>query len=69
MDGVVSVLPNTKFQPHTTRSWDFMGLTRNLSLRYPNQGNVIVGVLDTGKKFTLFFNCLNIFVIFVIVNV
>ncbi|KAJ0964120.1 hypothetical protein J5N97_029242 [Dioscorea zingiberensis] len=48
MDEVVSVMPNLKFQTHTTRSWDFMGLTSNLSLGFPTQRNVIVGVIDTG---------------------
>ncbi|XP_077247540.1 cucumisin-like [Tasmannia lanceolata] len=49
MEGVVSVLPNTKLHLHTTRSWDFMGLTQTLSGRYYGQeGNIIVGMLDTG---------------------
>ncbi|RVW26973.1 Cucumisin [Vitis vinifera] len=29
MDGVVSVLPNSMLELHTTRSWDFMGFTQS----------------------------------------
>ncbi|XP_058106321.1 cucumisin-like [Magnolia sinica] len=47
MEGVVSILPNTKLQLHTTRSWDFTGLPQNY-LNLPHEGDVIVGVLDTG---------------------
>lgn len=28
MDGVVSAIPNRKLKLHTTRSWDFTGLTQ-----------------------------------------
>ncbi|KAF8380348.1 hypothetical protein HHK36_027833 [Tetracentron sinense] len=47
MEGVVSVLPNTILKLHTTRSWDFMGFTQN-HLAGPHEGDVIVGLLDTG---------------------
>ncbi|KAF8380351.1 hypothetical protein HHK36_027836 [Tetracentron sinense] len=47
MEGVVSVLPNTILKLHTTRSWDFMGFTQN-HLGGPHEGDVIVGLLDTG---------------------
>lgn len=50
MGEVVSVLPNTKLKLHTTRSWDFIGLTQNRTLRLPTESDVIVGVLDTGKN-------------------
>ncbi|XP_038979852.1 cucumisin-like [Phoenix dactylifera] len=48
MDGVVSVLPNTIIKLHTTKSWDFMGLTLGGTVRFPSEGDVIVGLLDTG---------------------
>nr|XP_010919429.2 cucumisin [Elaeis guineensis] len=48
MDGVVSVLPNTMLELHTTKSWDFMGLTIGRNLRRPTKADVIVGLLDTG---------------------
>ncbi|XP_058106320.1 cucumisin-like, partial [Magnolia sinica] len=46
-DRVVSVLPNTKLQLHTTRSWEFMGLPQN-RFYLPPERDIIVGVLDTG---------------------
>ncbi|XP_022922127.1 cucumisin-like [Cucurbita moschata] len=48
MKGVISVFPNGKKQLHTTRSWDFMGLSQQAS-RVPSvESDIIVGVLDTG---------------------
>nr|DAD41066.1 TPA_asm: hypothetical protein HUJ06_015389 [Nelumbo nucifera] len=48
MDGVLSVFPSRTLQLHTTRSWNFMGLTAKTK-RQPNaESDVIVGVLDTG---------------------
>lgn len=47
MDGVVSVIPNDIFKLHTTRSWDFVGFPQD-RLGSPYEGDVIVGVLDTG---------------------
>lgn len=47
-DGVVSVLPNTILKLHTTKSWDFMGVTIGGTLRLPTEADVIVGLLDTG---------------------
>jgi hypothetical protein len=47
MEGVISVIPNHKLQLHTTRSWDFLGFTKG-KVGIPQQGNVIVGLLDTG---------------------
>lgn len=44
MEGVVSVFPNTKLKLHTTRSWEFMGLTE--SFTGPYDGDVIIGMLD-----------------------
>ncbi|KAL6005540.1 hypothetical protein ACLOJK_006107 [Asimina triloba] len=48
MDGVVSVMPNTKLQLHTTRSWDFMGFPLNRSTHPAHEGDIIVGLLDSG---------------------
>lgn len=48
MEGVVSVIPNHKLKLHTTRSWDFMGFSKG-QLGAPVEGEVIVGLLDTGK--------------------
>jgi hypothetical protein len=58
----VSVKPNTYHQVHTTRSWDFLGISygqqpSSLSsssrlLRKAKYGeDVIVGVIDTGSDF------------------
>lgn len=48
MEGVVSVLPNTMLELHTTRSWDFMGLTES-HVEDSRGGDVIIGMLDTGQ--------------------
>ncbi|XP_068641944.1 cucumisin-like [Aristolochia californica] len=48
MDGVVSVLPNRIFKLHTTRSWDFTGLPQTQSGGSSGQGDIIVGLIDTG---------------------
>lgn len=48
MEGVVSVIPNHILKLHTTRSWDFMGISKD-TVGPPKEGNVIVGLLDTGK--------------------
>ncbi|PON64043.1 Subtilase [Trema orientale] len=47
MEGVISVIPNRKFQLHTTRSWDFVGLSKS-KLSGSQEGDVIIGLLDTG---------------------
>ncbi|KAK2641552.1 hypothetical protein Ddye_023315 [Dipteronia dyeriana] len=59
MEGVISVFEGRTLKLHTTRSWDFLGLTLNgidddhdqptpLQLAYGN--DIIVGVLDTESK-------------------
>lgn len=52
MEGVVSVFKSKMFELHTTRSWDFMGLTLDNDRATPMQlayGNdVIVGIFDSG---------------------
>jgi hypothetical protein len=53
---VASVKPNTYHEPHTTRSWDFLGLgdsqqppEQNGLLQKANYGeDVIIGVIDSG---------------------
>ncbi|KAG8381589.1 hypothetical protein BUALT_Bualt06G0137200 [Buddleja alternifolia] len=52
LPGVIKVLPNQLYKLHTTRSWDYLGLssssTTNL-LHDSNQGDgAIIGVIDTG---------------------
>lgn len=45
---VLLIFPSTTYQLHTTRSWDFMGVTENV-LRDPTvESDMIIGVLDTG---------------------
>ncbi|CAD5188196.1 unnamed protein product [Musa acuminata subsp. malaccensis] len=46
--GVISVFPSRKLKPHTTRSWDFLGLTRDLQRKQSTGTDIIVGMLDTG---------------------
>ncbi|XP_058208208.1 cucumisin-like [Rhododendron vialii] len=49
MEGVVSVFPNEQMKLHTTRSWDFLGLTDQQAPRAPAiESDIIVGMLDTG---------------------
>ncbi|KAF8413088.1 hypothetical protein HHK36_001064 [Tetracentron sinense] len=47
MEGVVSVLPNTVLKLHTTRSWEFLGLTDS-HVGGSYGGDIIIGVIDTG---------------------
>ncbi|CAK9169086.1 unnamed protein product [Ilex paraguariensis] len=52
MEGVISVMPNRILKLHTTKSWDFMGLSKD-NLGGPHEGDVIVGLLDTGKDINI----------------
>ncbi|KAA3464505.1 cucumisin-like [Gossypium australe] len=47
MDGVVRVIPNHILKLHTTRSWDFLGLSQS-NVGDQLQGDVVIGLLDTG---------------------
>ncbi|KAL3499426.1 hypothetical protein ACH5RR_038519 [Cinchona calisaya] len=47
MEGVASVFPNRIFKLQTTRSWDFMNFCNN-KVEPSQEGNVIIGLLDTG---------------------
>lgn len=48
--GVISVIPEVRYELHTTRTPEFLGLekTSTLSLASGKQSEVVVGVLDTG---------------------
>lgn len=48
MDEVVSIFPNRYHKPHTTKSWEFIGLTPNSRRNSKVESNIIVGLLDTG---------------------
>ncbi|MCD9641448.1 hypothetical protein HAX54_027633 [Datura stramonium] len=52
LPGVVRVIQNSRYKAHTSRSWDFLGLSNNDSsnlLNKTKQGDgIIIGVLDTG---------------------
>lgn len=51
LPGILSVLPEVKYELHTTRTPEFLGLDRTSSSYLPNSesvSDVIVGVLDTG---------------------
>ncbi|MBA0852365.1 hypothetical protein Goshw_004421 [Gossypium schwendimanii] len=47
MDGVVRVIPNHILKLHTTRSWEFLGLSQS-NVGAQLQGDVVIGLLDTG---------------------
>ncbi|XP_006430257.2 subtilisin-like protease SBT4.15 [Citrus clementina] len=48
-ESVVSVFENTRRKLHTTRTWDFLGMSEKLQKRNSKaQSNIIVGLLDTG---------------------
>ncbi|KAJ0980266.1 hypothetical protein J5N97_008521 [Dioscorea zingiberensis] len=49
-EGVISVLPETRYELHTTRTPEFLGLDKAEGLvpEMNTEGDVIVGVLDTG---------------------
>ncbi|XP_042477650.1 subtilisin-like protease SBT4.13 [Macadamia integrifolia] len=47
-EGVVSVFPSKTLQLHTTRSWDFIGLSTAIKRIPTAESDVIVGVLDGG---------------------
>ncbi|KAJ7970036.1 cucumisin-like [Quillaja saponaria] len=47
VEGVISVLPNTMLQLHTTRSWDFIGFIKSY-VKDSEGGDVIIGIIDSG---------------------
>jgi hypothetical protein len=48
MEGVVSIFPSRTHEIQTTRSWDFLNFPQTTQEELPLQGEVIVGMLDTG---------------------
>lgn len=49
-EGILAVIPEVKYELHTTRTPDFLGLGRSVSF-FPTSekvGGVVIGVLDTG---------------------
>lgn len=49
-EGVVSVFPNTEQKLMTTRSWDFLRMTRKVKRNIRLETNMIIAVLDTGQR-------------------
>ncbi|KAJ8528452.1 hypothetical protein K7X08_022144 [Anisodus acutangulus] len=47
MDAVVSVFQNGRKELHTTRSWDFVGFSQQVT-RTSAESDLIIGMLDTG---------------------
>ncbi|KAG0468552.1 hypothetical protein HPP92_017880 [Vanilla planifolia] len=54
MDGFLFARLDTKVQPRTTHSYEFLGLDRNSGLWYDSEygSGLIIGVIDTGIKST-----------------
>ncbi|CAD6237223.1 unnamed protein product [Miscanthus lutarioriparius] len=56
LPGVIAVIPDTLYKPHTTHSWDFLGLASNGGEITPAWSSAklgvgtIIGVIDTGTK-------------------
>ncbi|GLU11505.1 hypothetical protein SLE2022_282450 [Rubroshorea leprosula] len=48
MKEVVSVFPSIPLQLHTTRSWDFLGLTETIKRNTTIESDIIIGVIDSG---------------------
>ncbi|CAM8916487.1 unnamed protein product [Rhodiola kirilowii] len=48
MGQVLSVFPSYDLELHTTRSWDFVGLSEKATQDSHNGSDVIIGVLDSG---------------------
>ncbi|KAL3829609.1 hypothetical protein ACJIZ3_018411 [Penstemon smallii] len=47
-DEVLSIFPNQYRKLHTTKSWEFIGLTPDSERNLKVESNIIVGLLDTG---------------------
>ncbi|PHU15396.1 hypothetical protein BC332_16601 [Capsicum chinense] len=52
LPGVVRIIPNSLYKTHTSRSWNFLGLSKqdsNSLMNKTNQGDgVIIGIIDSG---------------------
>lgn len=49
MDEVLSVFPNQYRKLHTTKSWEFIGLTPSSKRKFNVESSITIGLLDTGK--------------------
>ena len=59
---VISVFPNLPRKLHTTRSWEFLGLTKKGKIPISSAWkagrfgeDVVIGTLDTGESYILFY--------------
>ncbi|KAL6880066.1 hypothetical protein ACP4OV_011631 [Aristida adscensionis] len=48
MEGIVSVFPSRTYELLTTRSWDFLRFPQTPQEELPLQGDIIIGMLDSG---------------------
>ncbi|KAL6595061.1 hypothetical protein ACP70R_048164 [Stipagrostis hirtigluma subsp. patula] len=48
MEGIVSIFPSRTHELLTTRSWDFLGFPQTPKEDLPLQGEIIIGMIDTG---------------------
>jgi hypothetical protein len=54
LPGVIAVIPDTLYKPHTTHSWDFLGLASDGEITPAWSSaklgvDTIIGVIDTGN--------------------
>lgn len=62
MDGVLHIFKNGYRKLHTTRSWDFIGLTQMSRRNLKMESDIIVGLLDTGNYLLKAHLCLIIYI-------
>ncbi|KAL6598437.1 hypothetical protein ACP70R_046136 [Stipagrostis hirtigluma subsp. patula] len=48
MEGIVSIFPSRTHELLTTRSWDFLGFPQTPKEDLPLQGEIIIGMIDSG---------------------
>ncbi|KAL6647547.1 hypothetical protein ACP70R_014984 [Stipagrostis hirtigluma subsp. patula] len=48
MEGIVSIFPSRSHELLTTRSWDFLGFPQTPKEDLPLQGEIIIGMIDSG---------------------
>jgi len=48
-DDVISIFPDGEGELHTTRLWDFLGVT-SMARRSLTESNIIIGVIHTGVR-------------------
>lgn len=61
------MFPSRILKLHTTRSWDFTGLPTN-KVGGPEEGDVIIGLLDTGKYMKIILGALLIVLFYKFIN-